>query len=104
MAKPLNIDVKPGMFVRFYDDLIGCDVIAKLKGYRFDPDVDNGHTFFIENRYFGLMLERSKFRLGHKKSELITKKEHAIHIDGFSGGLDIVGKAVTKEQLIKKGK
>ena len=67
-------------------------------------DIDNGYTFFIESQHFGLMLERGKFRVGHKKSELITKKEHAIHINGFSGGLDIVGKAVTKEQLIKKGK
>lgn len=104
MARPLNIDVKPGMFIRYYDNTIGCDVIAKLEGYRFDPNVDNGHTFYIENKSLGYMLKRGEFRLGHKKSELITKREHVIHIDGFSNSVDIVGKAFTKEQLIKEGK
>ncbi len=104
MARPLNIDVKPGMFIRYKDGGGEIEIIAEIESYELYPAIINGHAFTMKNQGgVGMLLSRSNFKIGNEVTDLISNRESAVWIKSM--GCYIVGKTVTKNNKhpIRKG-
>lgn len=65
------MELKEGMYVRFFDGTIG-----KISDYYYDEDFVNGHTILLEGRDYWSCCEKGKFKTSYNLIELIEAGDY----------------------------